>query len=517
MAEEKENKIPVDFSKMRVGLRMVNDITIDVGSYKKIRSDYGDKQFVLQAMSKQDNKTMRAISQYFYQSNGVYKRLCEYLAYLYRYDWYVDVYLIDEDKVNKNKLLKDFAKVLEYMDNSNLKLLCGNVALAVMRDGCYYGTLVEFEDSFGIQQLPSDYCRCRYTSGAGLPVVEFNVKWFDDRFADAAYRMKVLSTFSKDIQKGYVLYKQNKLPQDYPGDTSGWLALDPQTSIKFTPNGNTSGSNDFPPLIGVIPSIIDLDEAQELDRKKTMQQLLKILVQKLPLDKNGDLIFDVDEALDIHKNAKAMLQKAVGVEVLTTFADIEKIDTKDSNSNTSTDDLEKVERTVFNNSGISRNLFNAEGNLATTNSILTDEADVRGLILQFQTFLTRVAKNFSRRGQYRFGVSILETTQYNYRDLAKLYESHTKIGFSKILPQIALGRSQSSILGAAQFENDILHLADVMLPPMSSNTMSSSLLGKNNSSNSNNSQNQGEGKAGRPEKDETEKSDKTIANGESAT
>jgi len=27
-----------------------------------------------------------------------------------------------------------------------------------------------------------------------------------------------------------------------------------------------------------------------------MQQLLKIIIQKLPLDKNGDLIFDVDEA-----------------------------------------------------------------------------------------------------------------------------------------------------------------------------------------------------------------------------
>jgi len=26
-------------------------------------------------------------------------------------------------------------------------------------------------------------------------------------------------------------------------------------------------------------------------------------VQKLPIDKNGDLIFDVDEAKDIHNNA----------------------------------------------------------------------------------------------------------------------------------------------------------------------------------------------------------------------
>jgi hypothetical protein len=76
-----------------------------------------------------------------------------------------------------------------------------------------------------------------------------------------------------------------------------------------------------------------------------------------------------------------MLKRAIGVDVLTTFADIEKIDTKDSNSNTTTDDLEKVERTVFNNAGISRNLFNADGNLAVTNAILTDEASIRELPL----------------------------------------------------------------------------------------------------------------------------------------
>jgi hypothetical protein len=48
---------------------------------------------------------------------------------------------------------------------------------------------------------------------------------------------------------------------------------------------------------------LDLDAAQDLDRRKQMQKLLKIVVQKLPMDKNGDLIFDVDEARDIHNNA----------------------------------------------------------------------------------------------------------------------------------------------------------------------------------------------------------------------
>jgi len=84
-----------------------------------------------------------------------------------------------------------------------------------------------------------------------------------------------------------------------------------------------------------------------------MQKLLKILIQKLPMDKNGDLIFDVDEARDIHNNAVEMLKRAVGVDVLTTFADIEVADMSDKNTTTSQDDLAKVERTVFNSLGTS--------------------------------------------------------------------------------------------------------------------------------------------------------------------
>lgn len=505
----------MDFAKMKVGLRTVGDAIIDVGSYKKINANYGDKDYVLRAMDKGDFKTLRGISNYFYNSSGIYRSLCDYLAYLYRYDWYVNVFEIENGKANESKMLKDFSKALEYMDNSNIKMLCRNIALEIVKNGSYYGCVVEFPDSFGIQQLPSDYCRSRYTSGSGNPVVELNMQWFDIAFPNAQYRLKVLSMFPTDVRKGYILYKQGKLIGDYPGDKRGWYALDPQTTVKFTISGGGSGGGEeYPPLMGVVPSLIDLDQAQDLDRKKTMQQLLKILVQKLPLDKNGELIFDVDEAKDIHNNAVAMLKRAVGIDVLTTFADIIKIDTRDTNSNTSTDDLEKVERTVFNNSGITHNLFNADGNLAVTNSILVDEASMTGLILQFQSFLTRMVKKFSRNNQYRFGATMLETTQFNYKELSKTYEGQTKIGFSKVLPQIALGHSQSSILADAHFENEVLHLSDVMLPPMSSNTMSGSLLGKNNQTTSNKSQSNQTNETGRPEKADSEKSDKTLANKE---
>lgn len=332
-----------------------------------------------------------------------------------------------------------------------------------------------------------------------------------ESFGNLGYRQKVLNIFPKEFQKGYVLYKQGKL-LDEAGMPTAWFLLTPGSAVKFT-----LGPNEFPLFVSAIPAIIDLDAAQELDRRKQMQKLLKIIVQKLPMDKNGDLIFDVDEAKEIHTNAVRMLANAIGVDVLTTFADIDAIDTSDRNSATTTDDLEKVERTVFNTMGLSRNLFNTDGNLSLEKSILNDESTMRGLLLQFAQFFDYVVDILNNNKNYEFRYYMLETTQYNYKEMAKLYKEQIQYGYSKMLPQIALGHAQSFILNTARFENEVLDLNHLMLPPLSSNTMNAEdfqILGSSNKTNQNKNQNntEDEKSAGRPELAEDQKSDKTLAN-----
>ena len=51
---------------------------------------------------------------------------------------------------------------------------------------------------------------------------------------------------------------------------------------------------------------------------------------------------------------------------------------------------------------------------------------------------------------------MLETTQYNYKELSKMYKEQTQLGYSKMLPQIALGQSQSFIINSCKFENEVL-------------------------------------------------------------
>jgi hypothetical protein len=136
-----------------------------------------------------------------------------------------------------------------------------------------------------------------------------------------------------------------------------------------------------------------------------------------------------------------MLSRTVGVDVLTTFADIEAVNLADRQTATSTDDLEKVERAVFNALGTSQNLFNTDGNMSLEKSILNDESSIRNLLFQFNIFFNRLSKKKSGNKKYNFVFSMLETTQYNYKELSKLYKEQTQMGYSKMLPQIALGHS----------------------------------------------------------------------------
>ena len=61
--------------------------------------------------------------------------------------------------------------------------------------------------------------------------------------------------------------------------------------------------------------------------------------------------------------------KINSLDVLTTFADVDSLDMSDRNTTTTTDDLAKVERTVFNSFGFSQNMFNTNGNLSLQKSI----------------------------------------------------------------------------------------------------------------------------------------------------
>ena len=507
----------VDFGKIKINNLPVDQTSLQLDSFQKAVKTYFSKGQIYRAILEGDIATQREISNYFFKINGIYNRACNLFANMYRYDWYLSSEIYDKEKANVDKIKKDFQNTLKYLDNSYISKVFTEIARSTVVNGAYYGYIVENPKRLILQELPIKYCRSRYNIN-NLPAVEFNMKFFDVAFPNTAYRQQILNKFPDEFKKGYYAYKQDKLRSEgFCESENGWWLLDPTKAFKFSFGNGSNGMADIPLFISAIPAIMDLEEAQDLDRRKQMQKLLKIIVQKLPRDKNGDLIFDIDEAKDLHNIAVEMLKQAVGVDVLTTFADIDAIDLSDKATATSTDDLEKVERSVYNALGISQNLFNTAGNLSLEKSILNDESMCRNLLFQFEQFLDTLVRNQTKKKEYSFRFYFLDTTQFNYKDLSRLYKEQSQLGFPRLYTQIALGHSQSSILNMIDFENNVLNLSETMIPPLMSSTLSmEDLKGRNDKSNSNNSQEITEDKTvGRPKKEESEKSEKTIQNLES--
>ena len=197
-------------STIRVGPRKLNNAVLDLGDTRRVAPliPYHDKRLLLNSIIKNDYKRLREFSNFFYKTNGIYSKLCQYVAFMYRYDWYLVPEVLDNN-VAEDKILKDFSKMLNYLDNSYIKKICGEMALKVLINGCYYGYLVPSKNSILIQELPVDYCRTTY-SIRNMPVVEFNMKYFDEHFKDSNYRMRILNLFPEEFKKGYALYKRGK-------------------------------------------------------------------------------------------------------------------------------------------------------------------------------------------------------------------------------------------------------------------------------------------------------------------
>lgn len=110
---------PIDYGKIKVGnVKTLNDAVLHLGALKETSPrNLGDKRTVLKALADMDIETLRDVSNYFYRTSGIYQKVCNYFATMYRYDWYVVPEIYDE-KVKEDKVLKDFTKILTFLDNS---------------------------------------------------------------------------------------------------------------------------------------------------------------------------------------------------------------------------------------------------------------------------------------------------------------------------------------------------------------------------------------------------------------
>ena len=94
-----------EFKKIKIGVQTLEDAILNLGSLNSAgaKLPYGDKKLVYKAIIENNVPLMRQISNFYYNTNGIYSKVCDYFAYLYRYDWYITPEIKDESEKSFEK------------------------------------------------------------------------------------------------------------------------------------------------------------------------------------------------------------------------------------------------------------------------------------------------------------------------------------------------------------------------------------------------------------------------------
>lgn len=483
--EENKNFDLTSFKRANTGMIATNDSTYQgFGSRKSVERvrDYSLAEIEKIINSSSLVEQQKLSRNYFYK-DGFYKRLIMHYATLLKYVGILIPNPSFGQSLSTTHIKKRYFNAVDFADRLNIPILLTNFAQRALVDGCYYGLLQEVtRDGITVLDLPSNWCCTRFKDALGNDIIEFDITYFDSIF-DETEREEALKVYPRIVSSSYRKYKKGKLG-------SKWIYIPTDISICFP------FFDSRPLFLSTIPEVIRYEDTVEVELERDAEEIRKIIVQKVPHLNDGRLVFEPDEAEEMHRGAVGMLKGNKNISVLTSYADVDAIVSKTAADSTH-NSIEKMMQNVYNKSGTSSELFASTGSSTLDTSIKNDIALMMVLANKFATFLTNLINRLYRNSNISFKYTILPISYYNEDKYIDNSFKLASSGYSFLLPSLALGFSQKDLSNIKDLENDVLGLGEKLLPLTSAYTQSSN------------------GEGGRPKLEEKEKSAKTIENEQS--
>lgn len=395
------------------------------------------------------------LSEFFFSVSGLYKRIILHYATFLTYSWVLSPHLKNaNDSIKDKKNAAVYYKASNFCSDFQIEKRCGLFARDILVKGAYYGLIYNENDRVAIQDLPFEYCRSRYKNRDEVDIVEFNMKFFDT-ITDDELRKEILRTYPKVVQKGYYDYRHK--------NKDCWIFLPAEIGVYF------KFFDEKPFFLDLIPLLDDLDDYKEIDKKRNLQALKRILVQKIPHD-GMKLVFEPDEAEEMHAGAIEMLQDNRDVDILTTYADVNLLDlSSDDDEKTEVEDVQDL---IYESAGVSKELFSATTDSGLDFSLKNDLSLMMILGNKFASFFTAIINYTYSNKKVKFKLTILPISHYNSDEYTTKQKDLAAFGYCFLTPVLATGLDQNSLIDLKNLENDLLSLEKVLKPLQSAYTQS---------------------------------------------
>ncbi len=399
--------------------------------------------------------------------NGVYSDIVNYYVNLpiYRYTAVPVQTKAKGTVVDDKKYKAVYDKMISVVDGISIDVIFPKILQFGMVYGIVYLYAARDKNSETVEtfMLPFEYCRKGFATNFGTETIVFDFRFFDDmrnrihtalglRITDEEF----LTLFPLELIEGYLKFKEDPLMR--------YQQLDPHkgAAISFS-------FNSMPPKIFADYGIIDYESIKTVEIARNASLLDKILVHQIPHTPDGNLIFEVEEAVDIHSAMASAISSVKGLKLLTTFGDTNVIQFQKDSRDSENGIWDQAYKNLFYNVGMNPSIFTSDRKEAIQASLQKDAAFVFKQLDLIVNYYNLVVNNLYNFTPFETRINLLHITHYDEVEKVQMYVSNANFGVGKLEAVVATGIKQREIADKAALEK-YLKLDEILVPLQSAYT-----------------------------------------------
>lgn len=408
------------------------------------------------------------VSETLVSTNGIYSEIIQYFVNLplYRYTVIPGQVKKLRETGAEEKYAAVYEKMISVVDGISIDVTFPKI----LQTGLIYGIIYLYTDkdqnseTVETLMLPNAYCRKGFATNFGTDTITFDFKFFDDIISKLRSSNSGIEITEDDL---YNLFPAALIQQykKYRKDTTNmrWQELDPKFSaaISFSPNG-------MPPKLYANFGLIDYELIKNNEVIRSSNELEKILVHEIPHTSDGNLMFEMEEAFELHDSMARALSGVKGLKFLTTFGGTSLIElqgerTKENKA------VQQAYSNIFNTAGINSQLFTGETPEAIKQSIKKDTAFVFKQLNLIVNFYNLAINNLYNFNPYQARINLLPISVYDEVEKVNMYVGNANFGIGKLEAVVATGIKQKDIYDKHILEK-YLDLDSILVPLQSAYT-----------------------------------------------
>lgn len=375
---------------------------------------------------------------YMYQKSGYMRRIIDYFSHMPVLNYYIDTEATDVSflKANENTLKKNYMKFAAQASKFNLSNNIHDIVKQMFLHDACFAFVVETDLDTSYFFLDPRYCTI--TKCVNGNVFEFAIN-----------RSLMTTSYIKSLPDEL----QSILEQSKEISLSNLVDIPYENG--FCVKYNNQFFHLFSPLFPMIADILLLDDYKDLAKTKAVNDAYKLLVLKIPTDKEGNLTMGEDQIKPYVETALQVVQENIGV--LPYPDSVDAVEFTSSNS----DDRDKVADAttqMYNEQGVSQALMSgASSGSELKLSITNDSGDIFRIYRMLENWISLQMK---LRGfiypSYQFVYKIMDITTFNQSEVISQELSLAQASLpNKTRLCAASGLSPSALIGNTIIENTV--------------------------------------------------------------